>query len=152
MYSFTLYTYDEDGNEQSFDWEFNPIDREPGFDLIRQDKPRATGSGSIRPFAIKEVWNITIGAGTLLVEDHRKNFLRLITAKKIVWKRKFGNKHIETEFELLTDSRLMLEYLQDRRSLKRKTFTIIEKEPHYYDAMDEFYDNYLVLIDSNSLW
>jgi hypothetical protein len=152
MYTFILTTYDKDGIEQAFAWDFSPIDREPGFETIRQDKPRATGAGSIRPFCIKEVWSITIGAGTFLSEDHRKNFLRLITAKKIVWKRHLHSKQVETEFELETDARLMFEYLQDKRSLKRKTFTIVEKEPHYYDTMDEFYENYLVLIESNSLW
>jgi hypothetical protein len=75
-----------------------------------------------------------------------------MTASKIVWKRTFGSRTIETEFVLETEQRVLLEYLQDRRSLKRKTITLIEKEPNYYDSFDGFYERYLTLIADNALW
>jgi hypothetical protein len=152
MLSFVITTYNELGLTEDNLWEFTPVDCEPGFDIVKSDKARATGSGAARPFLIKEVWQLTIGAGTLRLDEHRLNFLRLVTAVKIVWKRKLGNRTIETEFELETDRRLMFEYLQDRRSLKRKTITLVEKEPNYYDSFTTFYERYLNLIDSNALW
>jgi hypothetical protein len=152
MLTFVITTYNEFGLTEDYTWEFTPVDREPGFDIIKSDKSRATGSGATRPFLIKEVWQLTIGAGTLAFSDNRLNFLRLITAVKVVWKRKLGSKTTLTEFELETDRRLMFEYLQERRSLKRKTITLVEKEPNYYDSFAEFYERYLSLIDSNALW
>jgi hypothetical protein len=152
MYEFTLYNFNAEGIIEPHSWEFTPVDREPGFDITKADKARATGSLGNTVFSIKEVWQITIGAGTLRFDDHRINFVRLITSKKIVWKRQLGNRTIETEFELETDRRVMLEYLQDRRSLKRKTFTLVEKEANYYDSFEEFYERYMRLINDNALW
>jgi hypothetical protein len=152
MYTFTLTTFDKEGQERTVDWQFTPVDREPGFDIYRASKERATGASVARAFWIKEVWQITLGAGTLSFADHRENFLRLLTASKIVWKRSLGSRTIETEFVLETEQRVMMEYLQDRRSLKRKTITLIEKEPNYYDSFDTFYERYLALIAGNALW
>jgi hypothetical protein len=152
MYTFVLTLFDASGTEHTVDWQFTPVDREPGFDIYRASKERATGAGISRAFWIKEVWQITLGAGTLSFTDHRENFLRLMTASKIVWKRNLGNRTIETEFVLETEQRVMMEYLQDRRSLKRKTITLIEKQPNYYDSFDQFYERYLTLIADNALW
>jgi len=152
MYKFKLYSKDINGSEVIHHWDFAPVDREPGFDIARQDKLRATGAANPKTFWIKEVWTFTIGAGSLQFEAHREGLLRLLTADKIIWLRKHGKRIIETEFEVQLDRRVLLEYLQDRRSLKRKTFTIVEKEPTYYDAFEEFYSTYISIINSNALW
>jgi hypothetical protein len=152
MYEFKLTVYKSEAQEKLVSWKFTPIDREPGFEILRSDKLRATGASNKKAFAIKEVWTITIGAGTLLFEDHRKHFLQFISAKSFVWVRNLDGKKDETEFELETDSRILFEYLQDRRSLKRKTFTIIEKAPNYYDSFEQFNNRYLQLIEDNRLW
>ncbi len=151
MYSFILSNYDSSGALVTTSWQFTPVDREPGFDINRSDTLRATGVSGGRGFFIKEVWQITIGAATLLVDSHRENFLRLVTSD-IIWQRKLGSRKLETEFVLETDKRVMFEYLQDKRSLKRKTFTLVEKQANYYDQFDEFYDRYLALIKDNALW
>ncbi len=152
MYNFILIGYDSEGKEERIEWKVTPIDKEPAFDLHKNDRVRATGSTNGLRFDIKEVWTLTFGAGTLQNEDHRLNFLRFLTAKTIIWKRKYKNTTIETAFEVELDDRFVFEYLQDRRSLKRKTITIVEKEPNYYDNFADFFTRYSQLVLDNALW
>lgn len=152
MYEFLLYTYNASGTEITTTWKVLPIDVEPLYQIIADDKLRATGSSSNRPFAIKEVWNLTFGAGTLGNDGNRKNFLKMYLAHKIIWRRKTANATIDTEFEIVRDQETSFDYLESKRSLKKKTVKIVEKEPNYFPDFEDFLAQYLILISANALW
>lgn len=153
MYTFLLYTFDDKGKELETKWEVLPVDREPLFAVLSNDKGRATGASDNRPFAVKEVWNITFGGGTLLSDDHRMNFLRMnLAAHKIIWRRLYKHSTIDTEFEVVRDQEFSFDYLQSQRSLKKKTIKIVEKEENYYMNFEAFLKQYAEIIERNALW
>jgi hypothetical protein len=140
-----LYTYTSPGQVKEHSWKFTPVQNEPGFEVFRNDTPRATGAGSSRPYWIKEIRDITIGAGMLRIPEHKENFLRLLVADKILLFREYKHKPFIIEFELRIDEEIRFEYLRDYKSLKRKDITLVEKDPNYYDSFEEFIEERLSL-------
>lgn len=145
MIELRLFTYTSPGQVTEHVWKFTPVQNEPGFDILRNDTPRATGAGSSRPFWIKEIRDISIGAGMLRIPEHYQNFLRLFVADKILLVREYKHKPLIIEFELRIDEEVRFEYLRDYKSLKRKDITLIEKDPNYYDTFESFIEQRLSL-------
>jgi hypothetical protein len=140
-----LYTHTSIGQVTEHIWEFTPVQNEPGFEVVRNDTPRATGAAFSRPFFIKEIRDLSIGAGMLRIPEHKENFLRLLVADKILLVREYKHKPLVIEFELRIDQEIRFEYLRDYKSLKRKDITLVEKDPNYYDTFEEFISKRLSL-------
>ncbi len=134
-----LYLDNAKGEEEKFVWSFSPVSN-PDFawDILRNDKARATGSESTRAFAIKEIRTLEIGAGTLRNPDHHDNFIRFLLAKKILWNRRILNKDVQIEFSPKIDAQMKYEFLSEVKSLRRKTIELWEKDFTWYPDFFKF--------------
>jgi len=144
MVRLKLYTYDKEGKEQVSLWSFEELDNELYLPYDREDGKGADGDLWRTPYAKREARTITIGAGTLRREAHRRNFVHLCDAHKVEWLRMVGGKPTWVRFTADLPPEIRFESVNDIRPLKRYKFNLIQsiglKDTEFNDPNKQFTD------------
>jgi hypothetical protein len=124
MITLRLYSYSPEGDEVKTDWSFEPLHDLDGLDYDRESDQSTSGTKRRRPFARREVREITLGAGTLLIPKHQRGLQAMLDAHKIEWQRQVNGKTTWVEFVADLEGSIRYERVDEIDPLKRFTFTL----------------------------
>lgn len=138
MFKFKLTLFAGTGNK-TYDWKFIPIRPEPFFQRIAR-KGRSPGARQIdTPLFLKQGISFAIGAGTLRIEDHHRNFLRSLCADRIQLEvADVKGKKTWHDVTLIIEEEVRYGFLNDKLSRKRAELTIVFTEPVAKEDFIEF--------------